>query len=490
MTRDYARLVIELALDRGVLPCHVLIDRCRPPYFASPPLLQDDYETVKSHSEEIGGYSILSSCETSTGDFGRYVIKGRVENFSTLLLGDAPPPISPDADWTEKCDLKRKLTRNASPGGLWIAERAFSLGWTKKSFPRDGALNNGRQSGGRIERVGKKYQRIAFNELLARLADNYWIIDDFRSPMLFRYDTPNDIPFVRDIEITLPIIEDELSPLIEGVSPEISAMNVPSEGEEALWVFDDGVPENWLRQATREDGHPDDWSILYRRIFSSVTWPEGEHSVFGFDLRQNEFAYQMMIGAKRGSSPELARKLREAKRDFHDWIPENRTDLGYLYEIGVRKTWDEGLSGPEKVETSENEKFRQFTVGYHWERHLDRTIPGGFELEVPSAWLVKRLGLTADAFRPGIFRNENNRIVIVCRRSSKETVCLIRRSELEEILNEEDLEPAWVGFGERSTYPRRDSGIQHHRRRWNGILSPEAGDKVYIWVDDKSHHAR
>ncbi len=62
----------------------------------------------------------------------------------------------------------------------WVCKRAYELGWTKKLFyDFERYYTRGRDLGpgsGAMERVGKKYQWIAFYELLARLSDNvHWI---------------------------------------------------------------------------------------------------------------------------------------------------------------------------------------------------------------------------------------------------------------------------------------------------------------------------
>lgn len=62
----------------------------------------------------------------------------------------------------------------------WVCKRAYEFGWSEKLF--SGFEKNcsfgrgGGPSSGAMERIGKKYQWIAFHELLARLSDNvHWI---------------------------------------------------------------------------------------------------------------------------------------------------------------------------------------------------------------------------------------------------------------------------------------------------------------------------
>lgn len=71
----------------------------------------------------------------------------------------------------------------------WVCKRAYELGWKKELFEDfESHCSRGRDSGSNLmERIGKKYQWIAFHQLLAHLADNlHWIdrgysdVDDSR----------------------------------------------------------------------------------------------------------------------------------------------------------------------------------------------------------------------------------------------------------------------------------------------------------------------
>lgn len=62
----------------------------------------------------------------------------------------------------------------------WVCKRAYELGWTEELFADfEKRCSYGRGAGlatGEMERVGKKYQWLAFHEFLARISDNYrWI---------------------------------------------------------------------------------------------------------------------------------------------------------------------------------------------------------------------------------------------------------------------------------------------------------------------------
>lgn len=60
----------------------------------------------------------------------------------------------------------------------WVCKRAYELGWKKELFEDfESHCSRGRDRGSNLmERIGKKYQWIAFHQLLAHLADNlHWI---------------------------------------------------------------------------------------------------------------------------------------------------------------------------------------------------------------------------------------------------------------------------------------------------------------------------
>lgn len=62
----------------------------------------------------------------------------------------------------------------------WVIKRAYALGWTSKLFEEFERIHCGesyRRNGGLIERIGKKYQWIAYYELLEHLSGNLYFDD-------------------------------------------------------------------------------------------------------------------------------------------------------------------------------------------------------------------------------------------------------------------------------------------------------------------------
>ncbi|PFW99824.1 hypothetical protein CJ469_04858 [Nocardia farcinica] len=90
----------------------------------------------------------------------------------------------------------------------WVLGRAISLGWTPKFFGefdrRIVSRDRGRE-GHKAERWGKKYQWMAYHELLARVADNYQPSKLFDEDAT--YDGLYQIVGDREIDPSLPPID-------------------------------------------------------------------------------------------------------------------------------------------------------------------------------------------------------------------------------------------------------------------------------------------
>lgn len=84
----------------------------------------------------------------------------------------------------------------------WILARVFELGWTSDRFgrfDRDTRLYRFGRGAAKPERIGKKYQWIAYHEFLARVADNF----EFRPDSWSKKTAPFEGPwqaFTRDID--------------------------------------------------------------------------------------------------------------------------------------------------------------------------------------------------------------------------------------------------------------------------------------------------
>ena len=188
--RDAVRGIYEWCLHNDWIDQEAYV-QILPPYLSAPPSeppseqqLRRDYDTAE--------YGSLRASVFSMGDFGRYIIEPAMHRFTRNELRSA-------------VSVKDERTMfSAEWGQRWIFHRVISLGWTPQDFAAfDNAMNRGAgRTEHKPERFGKKYQWIAFRELMARLSDNYQMVSDYGGES-GTYMGPWQL-WSRDIDPTLP----------------------------------------------------------------------------------------------------------------------------------------------------------------------------------------------------------------------------------------------------------------------------------------------
>ncbi len=234
---DAARGVVRWAVGHDLLETAALESSKRPYGLKVPgrpptdATLEVKYRWQKDQPDNES-YSSITFSLSKMGDFSRYVIEPGMHHFSRYRIGEKYPDRKPrtprviKARWNKfvaslsddqmalidrfaedsaqpvsKLDLLRsneepltkeqwnlldaafvypkpKIVSDEYPDDLarrWIFRRTLSLGWTPQLFgEEDRRIGHGRgREEHKAERWGKKYQWMAYHELLARVADNY-----------------------------------------------------------------------------------------------------------------------------------------------------------------------------------------------------------------------------------------------------------------------------------------------------------------------------
>lgn len=105
--------------------------------------------------------------------------------------------------WERPKNTVRDDAYPADRARRWVFRRTLSLGWTPELFgQQDRYIGHGRgREGHKAERWGKKYQWMAYHELLARVADNYQTASWHDRPV---YGGLHEIIAEREIDPSLP----------------------------------------------------------------------------------------------------------------------------------------------------------------------------------------------------------------------------------------------------------------------------------------------
>ena len=200
ITRDAVRGVYEWCFHNGWVDEKTYTE-VLPPYSSAPPEeppteeeIRQDYDVRSQDLQRVAQpYGQLLRSVFAMGDFGRYIIQSAMHHFTPFLLDQAIP--------TEE----QRTMFNAAWAQRWVFQRVILLGWTPEIFGEfDQRVNYwlASRTEHKPERFGKKYQWIAFRELIARFADNFHMMFGYGGEPV-AYKGPWQL-LSRDIDPTLP----------------------------------------------------------------------------------------------------------------------------------------------------------------------------------------------------------------------------------------------------------------------------------------------
>lgn len=363
------------------------------------------------------------------------------------------------------------LTFSSERARLWVGKRAYGLGWTKAMFGDENWLSYLERNNGHdrpvIERISKKYQWIALDELLARLSDRNWVRTGWphRSEPL-HYST--DLGFVRDIDPTaLHDPSRDQSP--KKPSWWIRQRPLPdvSDSELLEWPFRDNELESSpkLIDVSDADGH--EWLVLYSFVHQDERLP---HRASDLPFRRSLFTRVSSVIVHKADEKNAVRYLKGRRlTDPTDWEPPDVVDRGFLLETPWRGTWEhDGL-----------ESHPYFLDGipalrpvrsYLWESHLDEALPEGLRAHVPAPWLARKLEWRQRPLLPQEYVDRGGRTVFKDPDFGNRSAgaAFVDRSTFIEFLERESLVCLWIVAGERRAW--LNGSREHFAERAHGAV--------------------
>jgi len=360
----------------------------------------------------------------------------------------------------------------------WIFQKVLDLGWTVKRFgrfDRDVArYSNYGRSAYKPERIGKKYQWIAYHEFLARISDNFEFRDERQSYRPDKYNGPWQM-FVRDIDPSFALKKIEQ----EAWQPNTNTWWFPSSYN--AW---DSEPDDlaWLKSSEDlpkivpliEVTNPNDgskWLVLeafYR--WEQPTPPEEER----FEIPRRDIWY--MIKSYIVKTSDLNELFEWVKKQnfISNWMPKSRdlhrVFLGeffcspayehhctpyYEYEGWTRG--DDLIIPKEVLVTAEQ---------YLWEYgSYDCSIDKTIEIYLPAKWLAEFFSLRWNGVEGQFFDNEHKLIAFdPSVRNVGPGALLLNRNGLRS-LNENGYDILWIITGKKDTI-----GGPMMPDEWKGLL--------------------
>lgn len=455
LLRDYARRMVELAVTASCLDTVVDPGKCQPPYQSAPPQLNVTQAMLDQSVAHAGDNEIEAAC---MGTFASNEIKPTVEYFLNTHIKSG----------CSATDYSLSSVINHEDAQRWIAKRAYDLGWSVEKFPPDESQDFG-YPGSRpvVERIAEKYQWMALNELLCRLADNHEL-DVYPEPGA--YLAPADIGFQRDIDPTL---------LCTGAGDRHSddwvfipplAFEHDEDQDLMEWPARDNPADLLPQLVSRTDPDGKEWWVMHEwRALSNL---DNKYDVFQQGLRQQEFRWILPVIVKQKESARFINLLRlQGTLDISRWRAPTYTSTTYFREAPCpQQHWL-----IHKFPTGKPVEYALPTYGFHWEYELDLSIAHGVNAQLPAAWLSRELALVP-------LLNDHRRYVdpsgearfLNGHRYGGDNYALCDKAFFQEYLARNELQCLWIFSGERSVWPE---GEEHctAKRRFEGVFGYKKG---------------
>lgn len=333
--------------------------------------------------------------EETTKHYELVLLNGLGKKKYSAFLQNAKPyaASSPSSDY-EEFRFDETIARR------WIIKRVFELGWTEEKFGTfDASVNRdyryGRD-GEKPERIGKKYQWIAYYEFLARIADNFRFTD--------RYSKQGD-QYKGSWQISARNIDP--SWLLSATKRE------RYKHGNSWWCpvgYDNWQPskpyKDWIGQTNDlpsieeliavEDGNAANWLVLEGHYdFSQPLPPESDrndssgrmiwYQIKSYIVRQDDLA-AVYEWAKQ--TDFMGRWMPEANDTLHMFIGEYPW-AEVVAEEAVSEWTDMSRNGGERAIPAQ---VMISTQGYLWERaSFDCSLEDSVGCILPNQWLINAL---------------------------------------------------------------------------------------------------
>lgn len=451
--RHYATEICQQAEQKGALPPGITPASFRPPFRSRWPKIWTvarvdalEKRLEKDRASSHRAYTVFGSVDPGSGggDFGRKVMGHGVGHFQNRRLTASPVPKG------------RENRFNLQLAKRFILQRIFEIGWDAASTDVYPTLSH-RSEDDRIERLSKKYQWIAYYELLGHLTDHYHFTD-YQDVVPFRtaadisgrglldpyvanpHHGPKDFPW-QFKPTTLPWWRDRYDPLPRSLShrEQREKMSRPDRQDPAiLLALKDDCGEDLLTL-----------SCLHKWLEPLPLWLSRQNAPY----TQVDWAVQSFLVPPSQSAKLLARMQKRdfPRRDFYMMDePEFEGPLAAL------RTYPEGQDDLSDACKLDQQPFSLCGGTGAWsttcklvEDEEHKRFPGG---SFPSPQLA-RLGAlhwTGQSF--DFARKHDGEAVVRHHGGGYRGACVVRRAALLGWLRRRKLQLVWRCFSERHRF--------------------------------------
>ncbi|EMC47557.1 MAG: hypothetical protein UIH32_00365 [Streptococcus mutans] len=506
LLRDYARLIVERFLfefpDNKTTIKH---SKIIPPYQSEPiPIVSS--ETYRDSDIKKDGFGWIDMSMKPErvgiyGDFGRYIFQSALNQFKEI-------------DIENLYHYAMQYIRDE----LGYSNELFAEHDTLRGYPH----NRGKHHHS-IERIGKKYQWIAFYNILARISDSHKLKswgnssgEEYRGAW---------VPYVRDFDPTLNY--HFMKPL--DVLPKFN-IEYDKDFIEELLVNNQQI-DKWILQKTNlfdmpityEDNNGVEWGLLYQHkevknqqeeiSTNFFKFREGHQRIWriieAYFVKNSEFqgfknSLQAKKFMKKNFSEEAPSLYQVFNREFA-WSPSVKEVVGdYWFDYNVktgekkveRQTTFDLIQTDENFELVEKEKNVTIRVEktlakllpayihFLWEGEYDASKKESISFNIPCVELINKLHLSQREYDGYFYSQDGDLVAFDGEITDTINGLIIRKDYLNKFLQENDLSIFWNFIGEKQYFTQ---SLRHqYYSRWNGFFWKE-NDSIQSDVELSDH---
>lgn len=457
LLRDYAKNTIEYIYYLGV-NLDIDLDKTKPPYNSFLPKTSDlpTNDVIDKYKNKDKNYNqnrIISSMITeygrgtaSYGNFGRYTFGSALHQF--------------------ECKKNEQLISNYATQKIF-EEYGYDGNYfneAEKNISDCNRYNYDRDSH-KIERIGKKYQWMAFYETLARVTDNFIMYDGScwgKDKKEIQYQGSFE-PYVRDVDPTILLketkkdksskcnfwwnlkfnfewsINNEKWISFYKDIPNIKNMIEFVDENNKKWISLNSYPE-WREPVKK--GH-DRWEITHKYLWNqlrSYIIPKKDLEIFKTWAKDQNFYGRWM--------PETHGNHQMFSREYY-WSSAYKFFQNPYYCSST--DWTE-------VEKNYTKKIALTTENYFWEEELDCSKKEVLNILKPSKMIFNGLKMRY-AKRDGEYIDKDNNLICFEASVNNESLqsLLVDKEKFLNFLNDNELTIFWVNIGEKRVFTKGHS---------------------------------
>ena len=365
--------------------------------------------------------------------------------------------------YVKELPLQHHYARRFPSEGVrnWVVKRAYELGFDVElhgrydRFAKDWTFRN--SEGGRIDRVGKKYQWIAFHEVMGILADNYRFEDDYANKGSGGYEVFHGTwqSYLRDINPSMiareRVIDDELPEEVEHKwFDEESFDNWEYDGSDESWtslVRDLPDPISMIQKV-------DDSGTEWLTLNNSKSWDEPKDigkEKYEYKLKKHDVAIYIDAIIVKKQDLERAIKCLDG-RDLWDVMELTFDDWQYL--INREKYWSPAYRDVYRGVKDWSYSIKGLNVPFIFSTekacgNIEGDQSGTIsKYSIPCRRLFEGLGMDYDA-HDGQYVDKNGNIIAIAYGYDQ---ILVKKTPLLEFLEQSGLTILWIVRGEKRVY--------------------------------------